>query len=81
MGALTPEERRRVFLSRQEKIREQMAWPSAPIAAAPLHPLRRPLSAVLKAAVIVALLGSSWLAYYMFEFHVPASIAEALPRL
>jgi hypothetical protein len=31
--------------------------------------------------MIVALLGTGWFAYRMLEFHVPASIAEALPRL
>jgi len=50
MGALTPEERRRVFLARQEARRE-------------------------------GLLGTGWVAYHVVEFHIPASIAAALPRL
>jgi len=36
----------------------------------------------LKTAMIVALLGGGWFAYHAVEFHVPASIVEALmPRL
>jgi len=81
MGALTAEERRRVFLARQETSREQLARLSAPVAAPEPHPLRRRLDAVLKAAMIVALLGTGWVAYHLVEFHIPASIAEALPRL
>ena len=81
MGALTAEERRRVFLARQETTREQLTRLSAPVAAPERHPLRRPLDAVLKAAMIVALLATGWLAGHAVEFHIPASIAEALPRL
>jgi len=81
MGALTPEERRRVFLARQETSREQLARLSAPVAAQEPRSLRRQLNAVLKAAMIVALLGTGWFAYHLIEFHIPASIAEALPRL
>jgi len=81
MGALTLEERRRVFLARQQKIREDVARLSAPLASPPRHPLRRPPRAVLKAAMIVVLLAVGGLAYHVVEFHIPASIAEALPRL
>jgi hypothetical protein len=81
MGALTLEERRRVFLVRQEARREGLARLSAPVAAPESHPLRRRRHAVLKAAMIVALLGTGWVAYHVVEFHIPASIAEALPRL
>jgi len=31
--------------------------------------------------MIVALLGTGWFAYHVVEFHMPASIAEAMPRL
>ena len=81
MGALTLEERRRVFLVRQEARREGLARLSAPVAAPESRPLRRRLSALLKAAMIVAGLGTGWVAYHVVEFHIPASIAEALPRL
>ena len=81
MGALTADERRRVFLARQEASRQGLARLSAPVAAPKPHPLRRRLDAVLKAAMLVALLGTGWVAYHLVEFHMPASIAEALPRL
>ena len=81
MGALTAEERRRVFLARQDANRQALARLSAPIATSEPLSLRRRLNAVLKAAMIVALLGSGWFAYRVVEFHVPASIADALPRL
>ena len=80
MGALTLEERRRVFLARQQKIREDVARLSAPASTQP-HPLRRPRRAVLKAAMILAPLAVGWVAYHVVEFHIPASIAEPLPRL
>ena len=51
------------------------------VAAPESRPLRRRLSALLKAAMIVAGLGTGWVAYHVVEFHIPASIAEALPRL
>jgi hypothetical protein len=81
MGALTPEERRRVFLARQEARRDGLARLSAPVAVPESHRLRRRLHAVLKVAMMVALLGTGWVAYHVIEFHMPASIAEALPRL
>ena len=81
MGAITPEERRRVFVARQEASRDALARLSTPVAAPEPRPLRRRLSAVLKAAMIVALLGTGWFAYRIVEFHMPASIAEAMPRL
>jgi len=81
MGALTPEERRRVFLARQETSREQLARLSAPVAAPEPHPLRRRLDAVLKAAMLVALLATGWFAGHVVEFHMPALVAEARPRL
>jgi hypothetical protein len=28
-----------------------------------------------------AVLGTGWVAYHVVEFHIPASIAAALPRL
>ena len=81
MGALTPEERRRVFLARREASRDALARLSAPVAAPEPRPLRRRLNAALETAMIVALLGTGWFAYHVVEFHMPASIAEAMPRL
>ena len=81
MGALTLEERRRVFLVRQQKIREEVTWQSSPVASPQPHPVRRPLRSVLEAAMIVALLAAGWFAYDVVEFHIPASINEVLPRL
>ncbi len=81
MGAMTREERRRLFLARQEVRRGAMAQASVAVAASEPDPLRRRLNAVLKAAMIVALLGTGWFAYHVVRFHIPASIAEALPRV
>ena len=79
MSALTPEERRRVFLARQQATRVAMARRSAPVAVP--YPPRQRLKGILEIAMIAALLGTGWLAFHVVEFHVPASIAEALPRL
>lgn len=84
MNRLTQGERRRVFLA-QQKAREAMlarltAGPSPQMIGSPAdHPgLRR----LLKTAMIVTLLGGGFLAYQVLEFHLPASLVEALlPRL
>jgi len=81
MGALTSDERRRVFLARQQANRAQLARPSAPGAAPEPYPLRRRLKAILKMAMIVALLATGWFAFHAVEFHMPGSIAEALRPL
>ena len=82
MGRLTPQERHRVFLTRQQASREMLARLSAPVAPAePCLPRHR-LSQVFKTAMIVALLGGGWFAYQAVEFHLPALMVEALlPRL
>jgi hypothetical protein len=81
MGRLTPEERRRVYLARQQASREMLARISATVAAPEPRSPRYRLARVIKTAMIAALLGGSWFAYTI-EFHVPASIVEALlPRL
>jgi hypothetical protein len=80
MGALTAEERRRVFLARQQAGREGLARRATDPAPESRFQRRR-LHALLKAAMLVALLGSGWAALHVIEFHVPASIAETLPRL
>jgi hypothetical protein len=82
MGRLTPEERRRMFLAQQQVRREMLARMSAPIASAEVRAPRYWRSQVIKTAMIVALLGGGWFVYHAVEFHVPASVVEALmPRL
>ena len=82
MGRLTPAERRRMFLAQQQVRREMLARMSAPVVSAEPRAPRYWLSQVLKTAMIVALLGGGWFAYHAVEFHVPASVVEALmPRL
>src|SRR3989442_1068590 len=74
--------RHRVFLTRQKASGEMLARLSAPIAPSEPYPPRHRLSQVLKTAMIVALLGGGWFAYQAVEFHLPASMVEALlPRL
>jgi len=79
MGALTLEERRRVFLSRQQANRQQIARLTAPVTV-PESALRRRRLAILKAAMIAALLATGWFAVHVVEFRLPPSMAEVLPR-
>jgi hypothetical protein len=82
MGRLTLEERRRMFLAQQQARGEMLARMSPPVVSAEPRVPRYGLSQVLKTAMIVALLGGGWFAYHAVEFHVPASVVEALmPRL
>ena len=82
MGRLTLEERRRMFLAQQQARGEMLARMSAPVVSAEPRAPRYWLSQVIKTAMLVALLGGGWFAYHAVEFHVPASIVEALmPRL
>ena len=80
MGALTLEERRRVFLSRQQASRQQLARLTAPVTVPESALQRRRLAGILKTAMIAALLATGWFAVHVVEFHLPASTAEALPR-
>ena len=81
MGRLTPDERRRVHVGQQQASREMLARLSAPVAATERSPRYR-LARVVKTAMLAALLGGTLFAYHTIEFHVPASIVEALlPRL
>lgn len=84
MNRLTPEERRRVRLAQEKASQQMLARLSEPIAddnngrSAERLGLKR----LLKTTVIVVLLGGGLLAYEMLDFHVPASLVEALlPRL
>jgi hypothetical protein len=78
---LTPEERRRIFVARQRTCDDMITCRSVP-AAAP--ETRRPglrLNRVVKTAAIAVLLSVGWFACHAVELHIPASIAEAFPRL
>jgi hypothetical protein len=70
-----------VFLARQGASRDVLARLSAPIAAAESGSRRRRLNRIVKAAMIAGLLGAGWFAQHVVEFHVPTSIADALPRV
>jgi len=82
MGRLTSEERRRIFLAKEQTSGEMLARLRAvPIAAGEgaSRPGRRRL---LKAALIVMLLGGGLAASQPVELHRPASIVETLmPRV
>ena len=80
MGQLTVEERRRIFRARQ-RTNDMLARRSAPaVAPEPFRP-RLGLSRIIKTAAIAVLLTAGWFACHAVELHIPASIAEALPRL
>jgi len=81
MGQLTVEERRRIFIARQRGSNDVLTSRPAPTAASvPSRPRLR-LHAIVKTAAIALLLSAGWFACRAVELHVPASIAEALPRL
>ncbi|MGH7324390.1 MAG: hypothetical protein ACREJ9_07060 [Candidatus Rokuibacteriota bacterium] len=83
MNRLTPQERRKVYEAQQRAREIMLARLNAPVTS-PAGPVideigRRRL---LKAAVIAAVLGGGFLASTTLEFHLPASLIEALlPRL
>jgi hypothetical protein len=61
-----------------EMLRRRHGAPAAADRGAP----RRGRARLVKTAVIVTLLGGGWFAYQAVEFHVPASLVEALlPRI
>ena len=70
MGALTLEERRRVFLSRQQG--QQLTRLTAPITVPESALRRRRVAGILKTAMIAALLATGWFAVHVVEFHLPA---------
>ena len=78
MGRLTPEERRRVFLIRQRANDEMLARLSAPIALADPRFASHRRGQILATLMIVALLSGAWFAVHTVEFHLPASVVEAL---
>ena len=81
MAQLTADERRRIFMARQRTSAEMLARPAVPIAACTPLPSRRRLSRIVKTVAIAVLLSAGWFACHAVELNVPASIAEALPRL
>jgi len=81
MGQLTAEERRRIFLNRQQMGREIGERLPAPVRmSAPLARGRR-FGRIAEVALTAAVLGAGWLISQAVAFHVPASLAEMLPRL
>ena len=82
MGRLTPEERRRIFLAKEQTSGEMLArFRAVPIAAeeGASRPGRLRL---LTAALILMLLGGGLSASQPVELHRPASIVETLmPRV
>jgi hypothetical protein len=83
MNRLTAEERRRVRETQEKARQEILARLSAPIPDLDERPRDlRGLKRLLKTAMIVVLLGGGLIVYQSLDFHVPASIVEALlPRL
>jgi hypothetical protein len=81
MGRLTSEERRRIFLAKEQTSGEMLARLRAvPIAAG--DGASRPGRRLLTAALIVMLLGGGLAASQPVELHRPASIVETLmPRV
>ena len=78
---LTLEERRRIFSARQRTCDDMTSRRSVPAAAPETQrpSLRR--HRVIKTAAIVVLLSVGWFACHAVELHIPASIAEAFPRM
>ena len=81
MRQLTVEERRRIFIARRRTCDDIMTHRSAPTAAPESQRPGLRLNRIVKTAAIAVLLSVGWFAYHAVELHIPASIAEALPRL
>lgn len=83
MNRLTQDERRRVRLAQEKARQEMLGRLNEPITN--VHDNRGDrsrLKRLLKTAMIVLALGGGLIAYETLDFHVPASIVEALlPRL
>jgi len=80
MGQLTLEERRRIFIARQRTCND-FTRRSAPTAAPETQRPGLRLNRIVKTVAIAVLLSVGWFACQAVELHIPASIAEALPRL
>jgi hypothetical protein len=81
VGQLTVEERRRIFIARQRRCDDRITRRSVPIAAPETQRPGLRLNRVVKTAAIAVLLSVGWFACHSVELHIPASIAEAFPRL
>jgi hypothetical protein len=82
VGRLTPEERRRIFLAKQQTASAILARLRAAPSAAGDGASRRGRLRLLKAAMIVMLLGGGLAVSQPVELHRPASIVETLmPRV
>lgn len=82
MNRLTPEERRRTFLARQDASRQMLAQTFQPISVTESSALPSWLWQVLGTGMIVALVGGGWIAWQVLAVRVPTSAVEALlPRL
>jgi len=82
MNRLTLEERRRAFHARQDASRQMLAQTFQPISVTRSSALPSWLRQVAGTAMIVALVGGSWIAWHALAFRVPSSAVEALlPRL
>ena len=81
MRQLTLEERRRIFTARRRTCDDIMTRRSVPTAAPASQRPGLRLNRIVKTAAIAVLLSVGWFAYHAVELHIPASIAEALPRL
>lgn len=81
MGQLTPEERRRIRLNKQQASLELIRQLSAPLPTS--KPLaRRPrFRNFYKIVVIAVLLTAGWFVSRVVELHPPTSIADMVPRL
>ena len=81
MTQLTAEERRRISANRQ-LIHAELPTPrSASITPSEPRWSNRRLSRILQMTVVAALLSVGWFVSREVTFHVPASLAEMLPRL
>ena len=81
MKQLTLEERRRIFAARQRTRDDMVTRRSVPVAAPETQRPGLRLNRVVKTAAIALLLSVGWFACHAVELHIPASIAEAFPRL
>jgi hypothetical protein len=81
MGQLTLEERRRILIARQRTRNDIITRRSAPTAAPQTQRPGLRLNRIVKTVAIAVLLSAGRFACYAVELHIPASIAETLPRL
>jgi hypothetical protein len=81
VGQLTLDERRRIFIARQQTCDDIIMRRSAPTSAPETQRPGLCLNRFVKTVAIAVLLSVGWFACHAVELHIPASIAEAFPRL